>query len=249
MKINEKLRHIVLDVMHWMVLVLSVLLIMFISIDTFKHEQFLMSHHYMVFQFWVCILFIVDFFVELALSPVGSRWEYVRHRWLFLLLSIPVINIIHACDIVLTDEVMFFIRLLPLARGVLALVIVLDYLCSYRITGIFTSYVSVMLLVGYFGCLIFFECEEPVNPAVSDYWDAFWWGTTQMTTLGSSIYPVTVIGRVISAVLSIMGLLMFPLFTVYLTNVIMRNRRQLNSSVADPSAPAETTTKSSPETL
>lgn len=224
--VDERTRELILDGLHVMVLVLSVLLIVFISVDTFEHVSFLMSRRYMTFQLWVCVAFIFDFFAELVLQPEGARWRYVRHRWIFLLLSIPYLNIIHHYGIVLGDEALFFVRLVPVARGVLALVIVLGYISTYRITSILASYVSVLLLAGYFGCIVFYECEQPVNPAVADYWDAFWWGSMQMTTLGCQIYPVTVVGKVVSAVLSVMGMIMFPLFTVYLTNVITRSRQR-----------------------
>lgn len=229
MMIDDRLRQRMLDGLHAMVLVLSVLLIVFISVDTFKRIPFFVSRRYMTFQLWVCMAFIFDFFAELALTPRGSRWRYVGHRWIFLMLSVPYLNIIHRAGIAISDEAFFFIRLVPVARGVLALVIVLGYISAYRITNILASYISVMLLAGYFGCIVFFECEESVNPAVTDYWDAFWWGSMQMTTLGCQIYPVTVIGKAVSAVLSVMGMIMFPLFTVYLTNVITRTRQRRKS--------------------
>ena len=47
----------ILTVMNLMVLVLSGLLIFFISVDTFEEVNFLENHQYMVFQFWVCIFF------------------------------------------------------------------------------------------------------------------------------------------------------------------------------------------------
>lgn len=48
-----------------LVLVLSVTLIIWISIDTFNRVDVLADHNYMTFQFWVCMVFIADFFVEM----------------------------------------------------------------------------------------------------------------------------------------------------------------------------------------
>jgi len=53
----------IIEVMNLIVLILSVLLIVFISVDTFKKVNFLENHSYMVFQLWVCIFFIADFFM------------------------------------------------------------------------------------------------------------------------------------------------------------------------------------------
>lgn len=200
-------------------MVLSVLLIAYISYDTFRNIPFLQNAYYMRFQLFVCIVFILDFFIELFLAP--DKWFYMKRRWLFLLLSIPYLNIINHYNIQLSADAIYFVRFIPLARGALALAIVLGYISHNKITSIFASYVSIMLLITYFAGLIFFEREHPVNSMVTSYWDAFWWGCMQVTTLGCDIYPVTVAGKILCVVLSLMGMIMFPLFTVYLTNIIV----------------------------
>ena len=79
------LRGALLDVMRLSVFVLSAMLIVFISVDTFTGQPFLQNRAYMDFQFWVCVLFIVDFFVGLLLDADGGRGRYIRRRWLFLI--------------------------------------------------------------------------------------------------------------------------------------------------------------------
>lgn len=217
--LSPRIRKYILDSLHITIMVLSVLLIAYISYDTFRNIPFLQNAHYMRFQLFVCIVFILDFFIELFLAP--DKWFYLKRRWLFLLLSIPYLNIINHYNIQLSADAIYFVRFIPLARGALALAIVLGYISHNKITSIFASYVSIMLLITYFAGLIFFEREHPVNSMVTSYWDAFWWGCMQVTTLGCDIYPVTVAGKILCVVLSLMGMIMFPLFTVYLTNIIV----------------------------
>lgn len=219
---------VTLEVAHSVVLALSVLLIIFISYDTFRDIPFLESHSYMAFQLVVCMVFIVDFFLELALTPRGDRHAYVRRRWLYLILSIPYLNIIDSYDIKLGADALYFVRFIPLARGGLALVIVLDYIAANRITGLFVSYVSILVLTTYFAALIFYEREHPVNPYISNYGQAFVWCCLQTTTLGSPVMPVTVAGKIISVILSYMGIIMYPLFTVYLSSLILKRHDVLN---------------------
>lgn len=218
----------VLDVAHFVVLALSVALIVFISYDTFRNIPFLESAHYMRFQLVVCWVFIADFFLELALTPRGDRRRYIRSRWLYLLLSIPFLNIINSYHIAVPEESLSFIRFIPLARGALALVIVLQYISSNRITGLFMSYLSIVILTTYFAALVFYDLEHPVNPSVRSHADAFVWCSLQTTTLGSSVMPVTVTGKIIAVILSGMGVIMFPLFTVYLSSLILRRHNLLN---------------------
>lgn len=225
---HDRWRRIVLEVAHMVVLALSVLLIVFISYDTFHDIPFLQSGPYMTFQLVVCVVFIVDFFLEWALTPRGGRKGYLKSRWLFLLLSIPYLNIIDSYNIALGPDALYFVRFIPLARGGLALVIVLDYIAANRITGLFVSYVSILLLTTYFAALIFYEREHPVNPYIANYGQAFVWCCLQTTTLGSSVMPVTVAGKIISVILSFMGIVMYPLFTVYLSSLILKRHDVLN---------------------
>lgn len=87
---------------------------------------------------------------------------------------------------------------------------------------------SILLLTTYFAALIFYEREQPVNPHIGNYRDAFIWCALQTTTLGSSVAPLTVSGKIISVILSFMEVIMYPLFTVYLSSVIVKHTSVLN---------------------
>lgn len=214
-RLSPKTREWILASMHWVVIILSVLLIVFISVDTFEHVNFMDSRPYMTFQLWVCLVFIADFFIELALSP--SRGHYARTHWCYLLLSIPYINILSLLDVHLGGDALYFIRFIPLARGALAMSIVVGYVAGSKVGGMLWSYISILLLLTYFISLIFLQFEGAVNPSVRNYWDSLWWSFLEMTTVGAPIAPVTVVGKLCAAALSTLGVIMFPLFTVYLT--------------------------------
>lgn len=207
--------------MHTLVLVLSVLLIVYISYDTFTAGDFLTNRRYMTFQFWVCMVFIADFFIELVIAP--AKWRYVGHRFFFLLISIPYINIVSWLGISLSPDALYFIRFIPLLRGALALSIVFGYFSHNAVTGLFMSYIVILLMIVYFCSLIFFRCEQDVNPEVDTYWTALWWSGMNMSTVGCYINPMTVAGRIIAVVLPIAGMVIFPLFTVYLTDYVKRH--------------------------
>lgn len=204
--------------MNFIVLVLSVVLIVWISVDTFEEVDFLDTGAYMKFQLWVCIFFILDFFVEWSHSSHKGR--FFRSRLLFLLLSIPYLNIISHTGLQLSHNALYLVRFIPLARGALAIAIVFGYLSINAITSLFVSYISIMVLAGYFGSLIFFQWEHGVNSLVNSYWDALWWSAMNMATVGCNIEPVTTPGRIVAVVLPILGMVVFPLFTVYLTNYV-----------------------------
>ncbi|MBO4943027.1 MAG: two pore domain potassium channel family protein [Muribaculaceae bacterium] len=206
--------------MNFGVIVLSIVLIVWISIDTFESQNLLQDYRYMHFQFWVCLFFVADFFIGLIFAQ--DKISYARRRIIFLLLSIPYVNIISWLNIDLSHDAAYFVRFIPLARGALAMSIVLGYLSSNPVSSMFLSYLSIIVLVTYFCSLIFYQRESGLNPEVHTYWTALWWSAMNMTTVGCEISPVTVAGKIIAVILPMCGMVIFPLFTVYLTDYVTR---------------------------
>ena len=93
-----------------------------------------------------------------------------------------------------------------------------------------------------FGFLaIFFVLEHKVNPMVTDYWSALWWAFMDVTTVGSNIYAVTPTGKILSVVLAALGMMMFPIFTVYVTSLVQQaNKRKEEYYQSQQSEPADT---------
>lgn len=222
---TPKMKNIVTETSHRLMLVLSLALVVYISVDTFNGTNFLENRHYMVFQLWVCIFFIVDFFVEWYFA--GNRRRYFARRWPFLLVSIPYLNLVTHYQIALTPDEVYFVRFVPLTRAIYAMALTVGYVSVHRITSMLASYLTVMLSVLYCASLVFFYEEHSVNPMVESYWDALWWACMNSTTLGCDIYPAMWPGKVLSAVLSMMGMIMFPLFTVYFTSLVQRYSQRL----------------------
>ena len=83
-----------------------------------------------------------------------------------------------------------------------------------------------LLATVYFSSLAFFVLEHKVNPLVHGYGDALWWAFMDVTTVGSNIIAVTTTGRVLSVLLAALGMMMFPIFTVYITNLIQESNKR-----------------------
>lgn len=220
------------SILRWIVFGLSVALIVFISVDTFTQRPFLSNPVYMRFQLSVCVIFILEFFAQVLLAD--RKWHFFWHNIVFLLVSIPYLNIITHYNVQLSEQQLYFVRFIPLLRAAYAMALVVRYVSTSRIVGIFWSYVSIVLLVVYFSSLIFFEQEQPVNADIDNYWAALWWCSLEATTIGAPVNPVTVAGKILAALLSGMGVIMFPLFTVYLgdlvTKYVKRRREALKSA-------------------
>ena len=206
-------------ILHILILLMSLFLVISISIDTFHNIPFLNQGSYLKIQFWICMFFLFD----------------------FLLVSIPYLNIIDFYHITFSPEISYFLRFIPLLRGGYALAIVVGWLSGSKASGLLTSYITMLMATVYFASLIFFVLEHKVNPMVTDYWSALWWAFMDVTTVGSNIYAVTPTGKILSVVLAALGMMMFPIFTVYVTSLVQQaNKRKEEYYQSQQSEPADT---------
>lgn len=83
----------------------------------------------------------------------------------------------------------------------------------------------------YFASLAFYMFEHGVNNLVDEYSDALWWACMDATTVGSDIVAITPLGRVLSVMLAAFGMMMFPIFTVYVTDKIKTYNRNPDKSI------------------
>jgi len=224
----ETIKKDIYNVLHVIVLILSLFLIISISIDTFNNVPFQTETSYLSNQLWICGFFLFVFFLELAFAE--QKWRYLGSHFIFFLISIPYLNIIDYYDIQLSEEMKYFVRFIPLIRGGYALAIIVGRFTKSKVTGLFVSYVTMLLATVYFSSLLFFVLEHYVNPAVIQYEDALWWAFMNVTTVGANIYAVTIAGRILTVVLAALGMMMFPIFTVYVTSLFQKKIKKPSDS-------------------
>lgn len=213
----------IFDVLHVIILLLSIFLVVIISIDTYHNEAFYREPRFMKVQLWICVIFLADFFIEFFLSR--DKGHYLATHFIFFLVSIPYNAIIAHYGWTFSPTLTYLIRYIPLVRGGYAMSIVVSWFTYNRAAGLFISYLATLIFTVYFSSLAFFVFEHGVNPLVKDYADALWWAAMDATTVGSNIIAVTTVGRVLSVLLAAVGMMMFPIFTVYVTNIITKRNK------------------------
>lgn len=221
--LTTKRRKWLYSLMHIIVLLLSIFLVVTISIDTFHNVKFWKQPEFMRFQFWICIIFLVDFFVEFILAE--KKWRYLWTHIFFFIVSIPYLAIFHYFGWKFSPQITYLVQYIPLVRGGYAMAIVVGWFTYNRATGLFFTYIFTLLATVFFSSLVFFMFEHNVNNLVVSYTSALWWAFMDVTTVGSNIVAVTPVGRVLSVVLAALGMMMFPIFTVYITNIIQQHNK------------------------
>lgn len=173
----------------------------------------------------VCLVFIVDFFVDCATNPDPER-RFWRHLP-FLLLSIPYLNIIRICGAEMTRAQAMAVGLVTMLRAFMAMFVVVRWMV--RGSGprrLFYAYIFTVAVFTYLSALVFYDYEIHVNPHLTSFGNAVWWAGMGVTTVGAAIFPVTTMGKIFAVLLPMVGMLMFPIFTVYVTDIYTRKKER-----------------------
>ncbi len=235
------------SILQFSVLILCVYLIYIISAAIFNDVVYFRSPQLMKTQLYLCLWFMFVFFVGFFSSH--EKIKYLIKNSFFFIISIPYLNIIDymGWDRYFTDYEIGILRFIPLLRGGFALAYVANWLSLSKVGSLFMSYIIVLISFLYFSSLIFYEVERGVNTGVATFWDSLWWALMDATTVGSNIYAVTGIGKVLSVLLAALGMMMFPIFTVYITNVMevamKKDRKDQMQAASDDAQAAATAAK------
>lgn len=215
---NPNIKNSLLKIIYSSTIIASLILVLDITlydIPNIRNNQFIYDNQ---LQFWICIYFLLDFFV--LFTTAKDKIFYLKRYGLLLFVSIPYINLFEYFNLSISQETFYLLKFLPILRGTIGLFLLAKLLISNKITGLFISYLALFFSITYLQTLIFFVFENQVNPDVKTYSDVLWWASMTATTLGSNIIPVTTAGKISTAILAIAGITIFPIFTVYITSLV-----------------------------
>ena len=214
MKPNQKLRYI-LEIANVLSLLACIAILFSLSYDVLISGDYTSRKSYPGIQFLACLVLLFDFFLRLYASEQKGRF-WLRH-WPMLLVSIPYLNILGWTGVDLTKGLYLLLKTIPLLRGFWAIWIIVDWIASHKIRGLLWSYLLTVVGFTYFCALIFYAYEMGSNPKLDGFGDSLWWAWMNVTTVGAEIFAVTGVGKILSVALPSLGMMMFPVFTVYIT--------------------------------
>jgi len=159
---------------------------------------------FVIFQQTIWFIFVVDYIVRFARAE--NKWHYVKKHPLELVALIPFDSLLRAARLVRIFKVL---QLFGISSRYLK-----PFYEVLRTNGLDTAFK--------FGVAMLFLIPIPiaiVEPAIETYAEALWWGLITITTVGyGDIAPVTVLGRLMAAVLLMVGIGIVGIFTSAVTN-------------------------------
>ena len=198
-------------------LIAGIALLVGVSVEVLPGNHPTYSEWYMWLQLVVCIIFIVDF--ASALTARDSVNNYFLLNLLSLIVSIPYLNILDWMDVPLDRGVAVTVAALPLLRSFVAMGVVVKWFIDGKANRLFGAYLFTVVCFTYLAALMFFDYEVGVNEKLNGFGNALWWAWMNVTTVGAAIFPVTAVGKVLAVLLPALGMMFFPIFTIYVTNM------------------------------
>ena len=210
-----------------LVIISSIAILVVLSIELLSSTFMLSDQFILTFHLIVCSVFLADFGVRLYFSR--QRWHFFIHNLFLLLVAIPYFNIVHEVSFSLSHTAWVLLRLIPLARGIYGISLMVKWMTRSKITNLFATYLFILFLTIYFCSIMFYFVEHGPNPMVKDYWNAFNWALMNVTTVGSNIFGVTKLGESLAVVLAAAGMIFFPIFTAWVTTHFQQKRKEHKS--------------------
>ena len=198
-------------------LIAGIALLVGVSVEVLTGNHHTYSEWYMWLQFVVCIIFIIDF--ASALVARDTKHHYYILNLLSLIVSIPYLNILGWLDVPLDRGVAVTVAALPLLRSFVAMGVVVKWFINGKANRLFGAYLFTVVCFTYLAALMFFDYEVGVNEKLNGFGNALWWAWMNVTTVGAAIFPVTAVGKVLAVLLPALGMMFFPIFTIYVTNM------------------------------
>lgn len=169
------------------------------------------SHLLESFGLAIWIAFIAEFALRFTLAP--EKGTFLRRNWLTTIaLVVPALRLLRGFAILRAARALRGFRLVRVVgtanRGMNALRRTL----RRRQFGYVLALTLVVLLLGAAGMLSFEPASE-VDGGFTSYGHAVWWTGMLIASIGSDFWPVTVEGRLLSALLSLYGLAVFGYVT------------------------------------
>jgi voltage-gated potassium channel len=155
----------------------------------------------------ICVIFLVDFFLNLATSHPRRAYLLGRLGWLDFIGSIPAFGYFRLTPLLRLARIVRLVRLLRMLGGQERRALMRDVIANRGQYALFITVLLVFVVLMSSSVFVLqFESGAP-NANIKTGGDALWWSIVTITTVGYGDYfPVTALGKAMAVVVMIAGI-------------------------------------------
>jgi voltage-gated potassium channel len=187
----------------------------------------------------ICVIFLIDFFLNLKNAPKKSDY-FIRERgWLDLLGSMPSLGLFRFGGLLRLARLSRLARIIRLLRGEQRKALVKDVLMNRSQYAAFITILLALIVLTVSSTLVLqFESKAP-DAHITTGWDAFWYSIVTITTVGyGDYYPVTFWGRITGMFIMFAGVGIIGALASILASVLVGGSAPEEDEEAPEVAPA-----------
>jgi voltage-gated potassium channel len=155
----------------------------------------------------ICVIFLIDFVVNLAGSRPRREYFIARRGWLDLIGSIPSFGFIRFTALFRLARLSRLARITRLLRGQAGKDLVVDVLKNRSQYATFITILLAGMVLTVSSILVLQEEAGAPGANITSGGDAIWWGIVTITTVGyGDFYPVTFWGRITAVLVMLSGI-------------------------------------------
>ncbi len=179
----------------------------------------------------IWIIFILEFALRFALAP--EKLSFLKSNWLTIIsLIVPALRLFRAFAVLKAARALRGIRLVRIVGTANRSMNALRATLRRRQFGYVAGLTLLVLALGAAGMLSFEPARE-VEGGFTDYGHALWWTGMLIASIGTDFWPVSLEGRVLSALLAIYGLAVFGYITAaFASFFIGRDAEEPDAAIA-----------------
>ncbi len=153
----------------------------------------------------ICVVFLIDFALNLRQARSKSDYFFRRRGWLDLIGSIPSLGILRFTALFRLARLSRLARIMRLLRGQQKKELIEDVVHNRGQYALFITVLSAVIVMTVSSVLVLqFESRGEGN--IQTGGDALWWALVTITTVGyGDFFPITALGRMTGAMVMIAG--------------------------------------------
>lgn len=186
------------------------------------------------FNYLASFVFTIEYILRIIAAPVQyvdckHAWK-ARLRYLFSFYGIIDFVAVFPFVVIYLYQESPHVHLVVLAY-ILIIFKLIRYSRSFQLIGtvlktvkeeLITAYTACGIMLGFSGILMYYIERGAQPEAFANIGDGFWWAIVAFTTVGyGDIYPITALGRLLSSIISLIGIAMIAIPTGIMSSAFM----------------------------